>query len=234
MAFESFQAPAGYSFEYLPVCPSTNDLAFQKGPGSIVCAGRQTAARGRMGRSYSAEEGGLWFSLCVQPPCALKEATALPALAALAVRDAIGGAAKIKWPNDILLDDKKVCGILTEARGELIVFGIGINLQNELPEDLPQAGRIDRKAEELLSAVCRRLAEIVAGYPENRESLMQDYAFQCCTLGRMVDITYRNMPMSGFACSVDKHGGLMVMTQESRTVVTIYSGEATFSAPAAD
>ncbi len=234
MDLEKFQAPAGYSFVYLPECPSTNDLAFEKGPGSIVCAGRQSAARGRLGRSFSAEEGGLYFSVCIQAPCAMKEATALPALAALAVRDAIGGEAKIKWPNDILVEGKKVCGILTEARGERIVFGIGINLQNELPAELSQAGWIDRPAAELLGAVCEGLVAIVAGYPDNRESLMQDYAFKCCTLGRMVDITYRNMPMSGFACSVDKHGGLMVMTQESRTVVTIYSGEATFSAPVED
>ncbi len=234
MWFESFQPPKDWRFAYVDECASTNDLAFEQGAGSIVCAGRQTAARGRMGRSYCAEEGGLWFSLCVKPPCPLKEATALPALAALAVCDAIGGAAKIKWPNDILVDDKKVCGILTEARGELVVFGFGINLQNELPVDLPQAGRTEAEPAALLGAICSRMVEILADYPQNRESLLQDYAYKCCTLGRMVDITYRNMPMYGFACSVDRHGGLMVMTQESRTVVTIYSGEATFHASAED
>lgn len=227
--FDNVKVPAGYSFEYLPECGSTNDLAFEKGAGAIVCAGRQTKGRGRMGRSFSSEEGGLYFSLCIKPGCPFKEATALPALAALAVRDAIGGAAKIKWPNDILVDGKKVCGILTEARGELIVFGFGINLRNELPEELTGAGRVEMDAEALLGAVCERMAQIAAEYPGNREALMQDYAFKCCTLGRMVDITYRGMPMCGFACGVDKHGGLMVMTQENRTVVTVYSGEATFA-----
>lgn len=227
--FENVKVPEGYSFEYLSECESTNDLAFAKGAGAIVCAGRQTKGRGRMGRSFSSEEGGLYFSLCIKPGCPLKEATALPALAALAVRDAIGDSAKIKWPNDILVDGRKVCGILTEARGELIVFGFGVNIRNELPEELSQAGRVDMEAQTLLEAISERMARIVAEYPENRETLMQDYAFKCCTLGRMVDIVYRGMPMSGFACSVDKHGGLMVMTQESRTVVTIYSGEATFA-----
>jgi len=229
MAFENYKAPAGWSFEYLPVCESTNDLAFEKGAGSIVCAGRQTKARGRMGRSFSAEEGGLYFSLCIAPPCEMKEAPALTALAALAARDAIGGKAKIKWPNDILLDDKKVCGILSEARNGLIVFGFGINIENELPPELVQAGRVEAKAEELLTAIVDRLSEMVSGYPDNREALLQDYALKCCTLGRMVDVTYRGMPMYGFACGVDKHGGLMVMTQENRTVVMIYSGEATFA-----
>lgn len=229
MAFENFNAPAGYFFEYLPECESTNDLAFEKGAGAIVCAGRQTKARGRMGRSFSAEEGGLYFSLCIKPPCEMKDAPALTALAALAARDAIGGKARIKWPNDILLEDKKVCGILSEARNGLIVFGFGINIENELPPELDQAGRVAAKAEELLTAIAERMAEIVKDYPNNRETLLQDYAFKCCTLGRMVDVTYRGMPMYGFACSVDKHGGLMVMTQENRTVVTIYSGEATFA-----
>lgn len=227
--FENVKIPEGYSFEYRPECESTNDLAFEIGAGAIVCAGRQTKGRGRMGRSFSSEEGGLYFSLCIKPNCPFKEATALPALAALAVRDAIGGAAKIKWPNDILVDGKKVCGILSEARGELIVFGFGINIQNKLPEELSEAGRVDMDARALLEAICERMARIVAEYPENRETLMQDYAFKCCTLGRLVDVTYRGMPMYGFACSVDKHGGLMVMTQENRTVVMIYSGEATFA-----
>lgn len=228
MAYESFVPPAGYTFEYLDECGSSNDLAFQRGAGAIVCAGRQTAARGRMGRRFSAEEGGLYFSLCVKPLCEMKEAPALTALAALAVRDAIGGSAKIKWPNDILVEGKKVCGILSEAREGLIVFGIGINISNELPGELERAGRIQAEPEALLKAITERIAQIVAAYPGNREELLQDYAFKCCTLGRMVDIVYRGMPMSGFACSVDKHGGLMVMTQENRTVVTIYSGEASF------
>ena len=229
MAYENLRVPEGYSFEYLSECASTNDRAFELGAGAIVCAGRQTAARGRMGRSFSAEEGGLYVSLCVKPACEMKDAPALAALAAVAAADAIGTKSEIKWPNDILLDDKKVCGILSESRNGLLVFGFGINLKNPLPEELTRAGRVDAEAEELLQKLIDRMTDIVAQYPSNREELLQQYALHCCTLGRMVDVTYRGMPLYGFACGIDKHGGLMVMTQESRTVVMIYSGEATFA-----
>lgn len=229
MPFETYQPPEGYTFYYTDECESTNDLALSYGAGSIVVAGRQTAARGRMGRSFSAEQGGLYVSVCIAPPCEMKDAPALAALAALAARDAVGGKAKIKWPNDILAEDKKVCGILSESKNGLLIFGFGFNLSNELPAELTQAGRIDAEPEMLMQTLMTRFAAIIAGYPENREALLQDYALQCCTLGRMVDVTYRGMPMYGFACGIDKHGGLMVMTQESRTVVMIYSGEATFS-----
>lgn len=229
MVYENLRVPEGYSFEYLSECASTNDRAFELGPGAIVCAGRQTAARGRMGRSFSAEEGGLYVSMCVKPSCEMKDAPALAALAALAAADAIGPKSEIKWPNDIQLAGKKVCGILSESREGVLVFGFGINVNNPLPEELTQAGHVDGEAQDILQRLIDRMSGIVAEYPGNREELLQQYALRCCTLGRMVDVTYRGMPLYGFACGIDKHGGLMVMTQENRTVVMIYSGEATFS-----
>ncbi len=104
-----------------------------------------------------------------------------------------------------------------------------MNVENELPAELTQAGRVETSREALLEKITRRLTEILSGYPENREALLEEYARRCCTLGRMVDVTYRGMPLYGFAFAVDKHGGLMLMTQENRTVVTVYSGEATFA-----
>jgi len=229
MPFEAYQPPEGFTFRYVPECPSTNDLALEYGAGSVVVAGRQSAARGRMGRSFSAEDGGLYVSVCVAPPCPMQDAPALAALMAVAARDAIGGEAQIKWPNDIYMGGKKVCGILSESKNGLLIFGFGINITNELPAELTQAGRVEAERESLLTALMNRVAEIVAGYPANREALLQDYAHNCCTLDHLVNVTYRGMPMTGFACGIDKHGGLMVMTQESRTVIFIYSGEATLA-----
>ena len=229
MPYESYTPPEGYSFEYLSECASTNDEALRRGPGSIVAAGWQSAGRGRMGRSFSSEPGGLYLSVCAALPCPAAEAPALAALAALAACEAVGPKAQIKWPNDILLDGRKVCGILCEMKENCLIFGFGVNVENELPAELTQAGRVNTARGELLERITRRLADILSGYPENREALLELYARRCCTLGRMVDVTYRGMPLYGFAFAVDKHGGLMVMTQENRTVVTVYSGEATFS-----
>lgn len=229
MPYESYTPPEGYSFEYLAECASTNDEALRRGAGSIVVAGRQTAARGRMGRSFSAEDGGLYLSMCAPLPCPPADAPALAALAALSACQAIGEGALIKWPNDIMLTNKKVCGILCEMREGCLIFGFGVNVENELPAELTEAGRVNASREALLDAITHRMADTLAGYPENREALMDVYAKKCCTLGRPVDVTYRGMPLYGYAFAVDKHGGLMVMTQENRAVVTVYSGEATFA-----
>lgn len=225
--YKNFQPPAGYQFEYHEELGSTNDRAKELGAGWIVAARRQTAGRGRMGRSFSCEAGGLWFSMAVKPDCPFQEAFSLPVAAAVCARNAIGGQAKIKWPNDILVDGKKVCGILCEAVNGVIVLGFGVNVENPLPEDLPDAGRTDKSPLELITAITHELAGLMAGYPENRPEIIQAYCEHCMTLMKYVDVVYRNMPLYGFACAIDKNGGLMVMTQESRTVVTVYSGEAT-------
>ena len=225
--FESFCPPVGYRFEFHEKFGSTNDRARELGAGWIVAARRQTAGRGRMGRPYDCAAGGLWFSMTVKPDCPFQETFSLPAAAAVCARNAIGGKAKIKWPNDILVDGKKVCGILCEAVNGVIVAGFGINVANPLPDSLPDAGRAEKSPEELLSAITRELAAMVAGYPENRPAIIQTYCEHCLTLMKYVDVVYRNMPLYGFACAIDKNGGLMVMTQESHTVVTVYSGEAT-------
>ena len=90
------------------------------GEGLALIAGEQTAGRGRMGRSfYSPADSGLYMSLLLRPRIAAREATGLTACAAVAVAETIealsGRAAQIKWVNDVLLDGRKVCGILSEA-----------------------------------------------------------------------------------------------------------------------
>lgn len=224
---QNFIPPDGYRFEYHETIASTNDRAKELGAGWIVAAGRQTAGRGRMGRVYSCEEGGLWFSMAVKPDCPFQEALSLPVAAAVCAQKAIGGKSEIKWPNDILIEGKKVCGILCEAVNGVIILGFGINIRNDLPDDLPEAGRVEKDPVELITAISGELSRLLKGYPENRPDIIQTYCEHCMTLMKHVDVVYRNMPLYGFACAIDKNGGLMVMTQESRTVVTIYSGEAT-------
>lgn len=224
---QTYTPPAGFVYEYHEEIASTNDRAKQLGAGHIVAAKRQTAGRGRLGRSFSSEEGGLYFSIAVKPDCPFEESFSLPSAAAVCAQKAIGGKAEIKWPNDILVDGKKVCGILCEAVNGVIILGFGVNLKNELPEDLPDAGRVEGEPLAIMTAIVDELLRLLADYPENRPDIIQAYCEHCMTLMKHVDVIYRGMPLYGFACAIDKNGGLMVMTQESRTVVTIYSGEAT-------
>lgn len=109
---------------------------------ALVIARRQTAGRGRMGRSFYSEGGGLYMSLLLKPdfPChkAIHITTAAAVAVTRAIRHISGTDCQIKWVNDIFLNDRKICGILTEAKSgedggfEYAVLGIGLNLT--LPE----------------------------------------------------------------------------------------------------
>lgn len=216
--FENFQAPAGYRFAFLPETGSTNDEALARGAGWIIAAGRQTAGRGRMGRPFPSEEGGLYFSVALKPAGPLKEAYyGLRAAAALCVAKALGGEVKIAWPCDIMSTDEKLGGVLCEAKDGVLAIGFGLR---------PQAMGTALSPEKVMADTVRAMAEAAAGWPENQAVLLQDYCDRCVTLMKFVDVTYRGMPLYGFAFAVDRMGGLMVMTQESHTVVTVYSGDA--------
>jgi len=140
--------------EYLEETDSTNrylkELA-QNGAkeGTVVIAKRQSAGRGRLGRSFfSPEEKGIYMSILLQPDISLERAVLITSMAAVAVARAIenycGVTAKIKWVNDIFLNNKKTCGILTEAgidaetgKLEYAVLGIGVNVgKMDFPEEL--------------------------------------------------------------------------------------------------
>jgi BirA family biotin operon repressor/biotin-[acetyl-CoA-carboxylase] ligase len=154
---------------HLRETPSTNDraraLAVAGAPhGTLVTAGVQTAGRGRQGRTWTAPPGSsLLLSLV------LREVDPLLSLrAGLAVADLAGAAARVKWPNDVLLDGRKVAGILAEGRPQegWAVLGIGVNAAVEPDELVAWAGtlgrargELDAVLEELLLALERRLGE---------------------------------------------------------------------------
>ncbi len=131
---------------------STNSVALQldaeSGPhGTVVIAEEQTAGRGRLGRNwYSERSSGIYTSIILRPPLSPMAAPILTLLAGVAahnaVRSATGLSVDIRWPNDLLVNGKKVCGILTEMKAEvdqlhMVVLGIGINVNhNSMPEDL--------------------------------------------------------------------------------------------------
>jgi BirA family biotin operon repressor/biotin-[acetyl-CoA-carboxylase] ligase len=154
---------------------STNELARQLATagaphGTLVTTGFQTAGRGRQGRRWVAPPGrALLLSVVVRDPDPL-----LPLRAGLAVADLAGRGALVKWPNDVLLDERKVAGVLVEARPQegWAVVGIGVNAAfapDELPPEL-NAGTLGRSPaelgaalDELLDHLGRRLAEPAEG-----------------------------------------------------------------------
>jgi BirA family biotin operon repressor/biotin-[acetyl-CoA-carboxylase] ligase len=193
---------------------STNEraraLAVAGAPhGTLVTAGEQTAGRGRQGRTWSAPAGtALLMSLVLRSPPPL-----LPLAAAVAVAGVCGPAARIKWPNDVLLDGLKVAGILVEGRPleGWSVLGIGLNLAVEidsLPVELAgRAGTLGRPAAELeptlealLDALGRRLADPPA-------AVLEAWRERDALLGRGVEWAQGR----GTAAGVDGEGRLMVV-----------------------
>jgi hypothetical protein len=121
------------------------------GHGAVALAERQTEGRGRLGRTWV--DSALMFSVLLEPPQPVARWPELTLVAAGAVADAIGPAAAIKHPNDVLVDGRKVAGILAEA-SERVVLGIGINVGSTA---WPGAGWVDRDRLELLADVLVRL-----------------------------------------------------------------------------
>jgi BirA family transcriptional regulator, biotin operon repressor / biotin---[acetyl-CoA-carboxylase] ligase len=183
--------------------PSTNDLAIASDvpDGTALVADHQSNGRGQHGRVWTSRPGdSLLVSLRLRPPPELARPVILTALAAVAVGDAIrelaGAQARIKWPNDLLIHGKKICGILIEA-GRATVIGIGLNL-NQSAEEFANAGlpdatslqrvggrRVDRDAalDSVLSHLDREWARLLAG---ERVPLESDWKWRIGLLGRTV------------------------------------------------
>ncbi|MBR5635980.1 MAG: biotin--[Pseudobutyrivibrio sp.] len=163
-------------YEYYESVDSTNDRIKMRAhedetQGLVISAGEQTAGKGRIGRKWeSPKEESIYTSLLLRPDeLSVESVSTITVVAAMAVRDALyrkyGLSGQIKWPNDIVLDGKKICGILTEMEmreGKIwyVVVGIGVNVHNkDFPED------ISFKA----TSVDLELAKIGAGQGHRKE-----------------------------------------------------------------
>lgn len=220
------------------------ELAEQGYPsGTLVVADRQIAGRGRRGRSWDSPAGiGIFMTLLLKPDINPNNASMLTLVTALATAQAIsdvtGAEAKIKWPNDIVINGKKVCGILTEMSAQFdyinhIVIGIGINVHNEsFPEEiretasslLLESGKHIHRAD----LIARFLERFEAGYAiflqtEDLEGLMKDYNALLVNIQKQVRILDPKEPFEGKAIGITKRGELIVDTWESRKLVS--SGE---------
>ncbi|MBN1530563.1 MAG: biotin--[acetyl-CoA-carboxylase] ligase [Thermoleophilaceae bacterium] len=202
------------------VADSTNErakaLAAAGAPhGTLVTADEQTAGRGRQGRSWLAEAGAaVLMSVVLRPP-----PEALPLAAAVAVAEAVPVETAIKWPNDVLVDGRKLAGILVEGRPQegWVVLGIGLNVSgipaevSDIATALGSGGR-----EEVLSALLERLdARLSSPLPE----VLDEWRRRDALLGREI----RWDGGSGVAAGIDADGSLLVETGEGQ--VALVAGE---------
>lgn len=229
---------------------STNNalkrLAAEGAPhGTALLALRQTGGRGRMGRQFSSPEGGVYLSVLLRPHAEAEKLLHLTAAAAVAVRRAIsdccGVEVGIKWTNDLVYGNKKLCGILTELSSAAedgtvcyAIIGIGINA-NTVSDAFPEAVRqiavslreitghcVERTA--LASAVLRRLREMDAVLLQERQSILDEYAGACVTVGKPVQVICGGQRRAAVAEGIDAYGGLLVRYDDG-SVAAIHSGE---------
>lgn len=227
---------------------STNRLAAElardgAAEGTVVVAEAQSAGRGRLGRTWTSPSNlNLYLSVVLRPAVAPAEVTALSLVAAIAVAEAIHETtdlrAGIKWPNDVLLGDRKVCGILTEMDAEservrFLILGIGVNL-NAGTRDFPPELR--RKASSLRIASRRRidraaftgvlLGELEAYYDRfvrgGFAAVQGTYEKYHCLPGRRVRVDGGDNPR-GVVRGVAPDGTLLVETSDG--VVRVSAGE---------
>lgn len=201
--------------------------------GAVVFAEAQSQGRGRLGRKWiSPPRKGLWFSVLLRPALRPQAATQLTVASANALRAAIeqqtGLKAEIKWPNDILVSNKKVAGILTELSAELdqikyVLVGIGVDV-NLNPGDLPAELRtqatslkieLDRPVDraELAAAILQELdreyCRVLAG---DFAAVASDWEQHCATLGQRLVIHLGERRLSGRAESLGEDGALLLRT----------------------
>ena len=222
---------------------STNDDAFalaEKGIVNVVTADRQTGARGRFSRSFSAEEGGVYLSLCFEADKDFSRNLLLTPLAAVCVCRAIGEetgvSPRIKWCNDVLADGKKVCGILCEMREKsgipFVTVGVGLNANNPLPKDLPDAASLaditgrDINVSSLRERIADNILAVLRSDDAARKSMMREYKSLCVNIGKRVTATVNGRRTEGLCTDITGTGALVLVTDDGKTT-EVFSGEAT-------
>ncbi|HTZ10902.1 MAG TPA: biotin--[acetyl-CoA-carboxylase] ligase [Candidatus Margulisiibacteriota bacterium] len=228
----------GKKIYYFESLPSTMDTAWELGlkgapEGTLVLSEQQTRGRGRIGRSWvSAKHKGIYLSLILKPKMLPAQASILTLLAAVSTCEAIGSTlsmeAKIKWPNDILLKDKKLGGILTELNAEtdkinFVVIGLGLNVNNDKKSLPPSATSLKEHKKEhlsrvpLLQEILRKIEENYLSLEKGEEQVLKGWREYSITLGRRIRVCCQKQEVEGEAVDIDTDGGLLVRKDSGLT-----------------
>ncbi|MFH1354690.1 MAG: biotin--[acetyl-CoA-carboxylase] ligase [Candidatus Omnitrophota bacterium] len=240
----------GKRIHYFDSLASTMDMAMQLGmkrapEGTLVLAEYQTRGRGRLGRDWSSPRyKGIYLSLILRPKMLPQRASILTLLCAVSIWEAIqaitGIDTQIKWPNDILIDNMKLGGILTELIAstdeiKFMVVGIGLNINNDKKSLVPQATSLKEKKGEMISRV-RLLQEILRKIECNYLIFQQKGAGlfiekwrkQSVTLGKRVKVQCHKKVIEGVAQDIDTDGGLLIRN-DSGMIQKIMAGDVVHS-----
>ncbi|MCF8052476.1 MAG: biotin--[acetyl-CoA-carboxylase] ligase [Desulfobacterales bacterium] len=225
---------------HFPEVESTMEIARQMARDdcpamTTVVADRQRRGRGRLQRSWASDPGGLYFTVVTRPGVDPQQSgrvnlAASVALAAV-VCDTFGVKARVKWPNDILVDERKLAGLLSQMDAEadrtaFVNIGIGINVNNDPTRSAPNAVSMRRllrrevSRKEVLAVFLDRLEVMLAAGlgPE----LIEQWRAVNATLGRAVKVETAWQRVEGTAVDVDENGALIVETHNGKRQTVFY------------
>lgn len=240
---------AGHHVVYFPQTDSTNLQAKAAGEGgsphgSLFVTDRQSAGRGRRGRAWESPGGeNIYMTLLLRPEFPPERASMLTLVMALAAAEGIetvcGGEVGIKWPNDLVLKGKKICGILTEMSAEVdyihyVVIGVGINVnQDTFPEEIRETAtslRLETGKKvirgELITEILKRFEENYEIFAGTRDlsGLREAYSRRLVNRDREVKVLDPAGAYEAHALGIDERGELIVRTREGETR-KVFAGE---------
>jgi len=212
-----------------------------------VVAETQTAGRGRLGRGWASPKGGLWFSVVLRPEIRAGEAVRLVFVAGLAVAEVLRELYRLrvetKWPNDVLVNGKKVCGILAEMNTtdeivNFVVVGVGVNanfnVEKAFPKELRASatslenelgGKVELEA--LFRALLEKLESTYEAFEkEGFASVLNEWRGYASFLGCKVEVASGTEKWVGLALDVEDDGSLIVRLEDG-TVKRVFVGDIT-------
>lgn len=236
----------GKRIHYQEKVSSTMDVALELGmqglpEGTLVLTETQDKGRGRLGRSWSSPKyKGIYLSLILRPKISPLQSPILTILCAVSLCEAIKKItqidSQIKWPNDILIDNKKVAGILTELNAEMdqvrfLVIGIGMNVNSDKKDLLSGATSLKEEKNEtinrieMLQEILRKIEANYLLFQENgKAKIIEKWREYNLTLGKRVKIISHREHLEGQAVDIDSDGALLVR-KDSGVVQKITSGD---------
>ena len=241
-------APNGVSVNYYDECSSTNYLAVEQGAKGFqqptwFVAGKQTAGRGRRGRAWVSQTGNLYGSLLTRIEGKLSDLATLPYVVALAVRDTFiasgcdAGQIQCKWPNDVLIGEKKASGILIESSADgsqnidFVVIGVGLNLKH-CPDgaQFPSTCVIDQTGTEVSASqafkyLSHALHERLNSWqPDNVAEVVREWSSVSWGIGKRREIRTTDETFTATLMGLDNDGGLTLQLDDG-TQRILYAGD---------
>ena len=210
---------------------STNDTAYHlaengEKEGTVVVSERQRRGKGRQGRQWVSPKGGIYLSCILKPDIEPKEVAKITLVSAVAlaasIREVAGVDAMIKWPNDIMVKRKKVCGILTEMKAEqdkvnFLIVGIGLNVDSQVSSLPKGATSLNKESDSKVSkvALAKRILENLEHYvllfkKDGFNKIRDEWHHYSATIGNHVKVHCHNEQIEGQALDVDSDGALVV------------------------